>query len=84
MDYRQLIASMSPQLYRRLQQAVELGRWPDGRPLTPEQREHALQAIIAWGDSHLQASERVGYIDKGHKAGDRCEDPAEQSLTWKE
>jgi uncharacterized protein YeaC (DUF1315 family) len=83
MDYRQLIDSLSPELYQRLQRAVELGRWPDGRPLTPEQREHALQAIIAWGEQHLQESERVGYIDRGHKAGARCDDPAELPLKWK-
>lgn len=83
MDYRQLIASMTVETYHSLRRAVELGKWPDGRPLTPEQRENALQAVIAWGEKHLEAEQRAGYIDKGHKAGDSCDDPAETPLSWK-
>ncbi len=62
MDYLQLVETMSPDVYRNLLRSVELGRWPDGRPLTPEQRENAMQAIIAWGQLHLPEEERVGYI----------------------
>ena len=52
--------------------------------LTPEQRENALQAVIAWGEQHLPPTERVGYIDKGPKAGDTCDDPVETPLNWLE
>ncbi len=79
-----MIDTMSPDIYRSLVRSVELGKWPDGRPLTPEQRENALQAIIAWGEKHLEETERVGYIDKGHKAGDTCDEPDEMPLNWKE
>lgn len=84
MDYQQMIDSMTPQIYQSLRRAVELGKWPDGRPVTPEQREHAMQAVIAWGEQHLPPEERIGFIDKGHKAGDVCDDdPAETPLSWK-
>ncbi len=83
MDYQQMIDALSPELYRSLRRAVELGRWPDGSRLTPEQREHAMQAIIAWGERHLGETERVGYIDRGHKAGETCDDPAAEPLAWK-
>ena len=43
----------------------------------------ALQAIIAWGALHLEESERVGFIDRGHKAGDTCDAPEETPLSWK-
>ena len=79
-----MIDSMSPEIYQSLKRSVELGKWPDGKPLTPEQRQHALQAIMAWGDKHLRQERRVGYIDKGHKAGDGCDDPLETTLNWKE
>ena len=82
MDYQQLINAMTPDLYRRLRRAVEVGKWPDGQALTPEQRESALQAVIAWGEKHLPEEERVGYIDRGHKAGDQCSDPEETPLNW--
>ncbi|MEE4202823.1 MAG: DUF1315 family protein [Halieaceae bacterium] len=80
--YRDVIAGMGRDLYDRLLQALETGRWPDGRSVTAEQREHAMQAVIAWGEQHLPPEERVGFIDKGHKAGDECDDP--QPLNWTE
>ena len=84
MDYRQMIDTMSPEIYRSLKRSLEIGRWPDGNAMTSEQRENALQAVIAWGERHLPPTERVGYIDKGHKAGDTCDDPVETPLNWKE
>ncbi len=83
MDYQQMIEAMSAEQYQSLQRAVELGKWPDGSVLTPEQRQNAMQAIIAWGERHLGEKERVGFIDKGHKAGDSCDDPEETPLNWK-
>jgi uncharacterized protein YeaC (DUF1315 family) len=83
MDYQQMIASMTPETYHSLRRAVELGKWPDGNPLTPEQRENAMQAVIAWGEKHLDAKQRIGYIDKGHKEGDSCDEPVETPLRWK-
>jgi uncharacterized protein YeaC (DUF1315 family) len=82
MDYFKLIGAMTPAIYQSLKRSVEIGKWPDGRPLTPEQRVEALQALIAWGELHLPESERIGYIDKGHKAGDSCDDPVETALKW--
>lgn len=82
MDYQQMIESMTPEIYQNLRRALELGKWPDGQQLTREQKQHAMQAIIAWGERHLPAAERVGHIDKGHKAGDSCDDPAETPLNW--
>jgi hypothetical protein len=84
MDYQQLIETMSLETYKSLQQAVELGKWPDGKTMTREQRENTLQAVIAWGRLHLDENQRVGYIDKKQKKGDVCEEPTETTLTWKD
>lgn len=83
MDYRQLIDAMTPEIYRNLRRAVEIGRWPDGKPLSAEQRSESLQALIAWGQLHLPENERIGFIDRGHKAGKMCDDPTETTLKWK-
>ena len=83
MNYEQLIDALTPDLYRTLKQSLETGKWPDGRVLTPEQKAHTLQALIAWGEKHLPPEERVGYIDRGHKAGEICDDPTETPLNWK-
>jgi len=84
MDYQQIIETMSPETYQNLKRALELGKWPDGRALTREQRENSMQAVIAWGRLHLDEGERVGYIDKKHKEGDVCDEPDETTLTWKD
>lgn len=83
-NYRDQIQSMSVETYQSLKQSVELGRWPDGRLLSPEQRQNAMQAIIAWGQLHLPEGEQVGHIDKAKKEGDQCDDPEEITLMWKE
>ena len=84
MDYLQLIESMSPAVYRRLVRAVELGKWPDGKALNSEQRENALQAIIAWGQRHLPEEERVGYLDGRVPVEGRCAKEDESPLKWLE
>ena len=73
--YLDTIRAMDRSVYDRLLSALATGRWPDGRVLSAEQREHSMQAVIAWGEMHLPPTERVGFIDKGHKAGDSCDDP---------
>ncbi|HDY83795.1 MAG TPA: DUF1315 family protein [Halieaceae bacterium] len=83
MDYQQLIDTLSPEIYQSLKRSLEVGKWPDGKPLTGEQRRNTMAAIIAWGEKHLPEKERVGYIDKGHKAGGSCDDPEETTLSWK-
>ncbi|RLA48471.1 MAG: DUF1315 domain-containing protein [Gammaproteobacteria bacterium] len=84
MDYQQLIDTLSPEIYQSLNRSLEVGKWPDGKPLTAEQRHNTMAAIITWGEKHLPEKERVGYIDKGHKAGGSCDDPEETTLNWKE
>jgi uncharacterized protein YeaC (DUF1315 family) len=81
MDYNQLLASLTPELVARLRAAVETGRWPDGREVTAAQREHSLQAVIAWESRHLPPEERVGFVDKSRK--ERARSPAAaQTLRW--
>ena len=72
--YQDTIKGMGRDVYDRMLAALETGKWPDGRTLSAEQREHTMQAVIAWGELHLPPTERIGYIDKGHKDGDMCDD----------
>jgi uncharacterized protein len=52
MDFEQVINSMTPDIYQRLVTAVELGKWPDGVALTPEQKENSLQLVMLWQARH--------------------------------
>ena len=77
--YQQAIAAMGRDVYDRMLTALEQGRWPDGQALTEAQRQHCMQAVIAWGEYHLSPDERVGFIDKGAKASAAGD---EQPLRW--
>lgn len=52
MELEDLISVMTPEIYQRLAQAVELGKWPDGVALTPEQKENSLQMVMLWQARH--------------------------------
>ena len=84
MDYQTLIDSMSPEIYQNLKRAMEIGKWPDGRPLSAEQRTTVMEALISWGERHLPEDQRVGFIDRGHKAGEVCDDPGTTTIKWQD
>ena len=68
MDIDQLIASMTPEIYNNMKMALELGRWGDGRTVTPEQKEFTLEAMIRYEHLHnIPETERVGYVDMTNK-----------------
>lgn len=82
MDYQQLIDNMTPDIHQALRRAVELGKWPDGRAVSDEQRALCMEAVIAWEARHLPEEKRVGYIDRGSKAeGEMCGDSDSASGT---
>ena len=47
-EIEQIIDGMTEEVYQRLVTAVELGKWPDGVALTPEQKENSLQLVMLW------------------------------------
>ena len=81
-QYRDSVRQMDREVYERLVDSLTTGRWPDGRALTEAQRQHAMRAVIAWGELHLPAEARVGFIDKGLKADEVCDEP--EPIAWKE
>jgi uncharacterized protein YeaC (DUF1315 family) len=86
MNFQELLKSITPEAYQNLKLAVEIGKWPDGRVLSAEQRELCLQAVIAYEQKNLAEHERTGYIDRGSKAeGEVCDDDHqhEQPLKWR-
>ncbi|EGY29953.1 hypothetical protein Rin_00000490 [Candidatus Regiella insecticola 5.15] len=52
MELYDLIAKITPEIYQRLLNAVELGKWPDGIALTPAQKENSLQIVMLWQARH--------------------------------
>jgi len=87
MNYRELVQSLSPEVYANLKRAVELGKWPDGRALTPKQRQNSLEAVIAYEHYRLAPEKRSGYIPP--KPHNHCDGQGEvtenesQPLKWR-
>ncbi|HCR3978287.1 TPA: YeaC family protein [Citrobacter koseri] len=52
MNLDEMIDSMTPEVYQRLSTAVELGKWPNGVALTPEQKENSMQLVMLWQARH--------------------------------
>ncbi|MGD8216803.1 YeaC family protein [Pseudomonas thivervalensis] len=61
-SFNEMINNITPDIYRSLKLAVEIGKWADGNKLTAEQRELSLQAMIAWEIQNLPEDERTGYM----------------------
>ena len=75
MDFEQLISNITPEIHTALRRAIEIGKWPNGQRLTPEQKELCMEAVINYEHRHLDEHERVGFIDRGSKAeGEMCGD----------
>ncbi|MGD8108967.1 YeaC family protein [Vibrio sp. TRT 21S02] len=52
MDAQQLLNAITPEVYERLVYAVETGKWPEGTPLSKEQRDSCMQAVMLYQSKH--------------------------------
>ena len=68
MNKQTILATLTLEMVDKFRMAIELSKWPDGRKLSPEQRETCMQAVMIWEHEHLKPSERTGYIHKPIKA----------------
>jgi uncharacterized protein YeaC (DUF1315 family) len=77
MNLDELIASMTPEIYLNMKQAIELGRWGDGRTITSEQKEFSIEAMIRYEHlNNIVETDRVGYVDttkKKQKSGTKIQ-----------
>ena len=78
MNFEDAAESISPEIYERFKLAVELGKWPDGRLLSQEQKEICLQAMMLFeAKNGLDESDRVGFIDRTKKTSPCGSDKSE-------
>lgn len=73
MTFEEIIQKIDPQIYKSLRSAIELGKWPDGRALTREQKEISMQAVIYYEDKvNIAESDRIGFIDRAKVEATPC------------
>lgn len=65
MPMEDVLKVMSPEIYQRLVTAVELGKWPDGVALTPEQKDNALQMVLLWQSRHNAEADHMSINQQG-------------------
>ncbi len=67
MDFDKLVHSITPEIYQQLITAIELGKWANGKKLTPSQLESALQVTIAYAAKHsINKGELFSVDASGH------------------
>jgi len=59
MDIIQLVENMSEDMYLRLKQAAETGKWPEGNVVDQAQRDSALQIVMAYQAKRLNSDEML-------------------------
>ncbi|WEM43229.1 DUF1315 family protein [Photobacterium sp. DA100] len=64
MDIETVLNAMTPEVYQRLSTAVEIGKWPDGTPLTHDQRDSAMQAVMLYQSRHNSKAAHMT-VEKG-------------------
>tara|TARA_R110000868_G_scaffold160210_11_gene389625 strand:- start:253 stop:546 length:294 start_codon:yes stop_codon:yes gene_type:complete len=65
MDSTALLTSMSEPVYQKLLQAVETGKWLDGSPLTEQQRETSMQAVMYYQAKNLKSDQHMTVGENG-------------------
>ncbi|KAA9002067.1 DUF1315 family protein [Affinibrenneria salicis] len=65
MQLSDLLNAMTPEIYQRLATAVELGKWPDGVPLSAEQKENSLQMVMLWQARHNEQAQHMSINTRG-------------------
>ena len=64
----ELIESLTPSMVSDLKQAIELGKFPDGRVVSREQKELMIEATILYDALKLPQEERTGFIHRKKQA----------------
>ena len=63
MNFDELAASLTPDMYSRLKESVELGKWPNGVALTREQKALCLEALLKYEvNQGVPEEQRIGYV----------------------
>ncbi|MDN3609574.1 YeaC family protein [Vibrio ostreicida] len=65
MDAEQLIQAITPEAYERLLYAVETGKWPEGTPLSNDQRDSCMQAVMLYQFKHNVEAQHMTVAQSG-------------------
>ncbi|VUD48780.1 hypothetical protein TDB9533_01302 [Thalassocella blandensis] len=81
MELNKVLEALTPEIVEKFKLAIELGKWPDGKRLTPEQLEICMQAVIAYEHKFVEETARTGYVPPKDACASESQ-PEESPLTW--
>ena len=58
MSLDKMLANVTPEVYENLKYAVETGKWQNGQKLSQEQRDNALQLVMAYQSKVEQSNQQ--------------------------
>ena len=64
----ELVESLTPDMVNDLKRAIEIGKVPDNRAVSEEQRELMIEATILYDALKLPKEERTGFIHRKKQA----------------
>ena len=64
----ELVESLTPDMVKDLKRAIEIGKFPDNRAVSEEQRELMIEATILYDALKLPEEERTGFIHRKKQA----------------
>ena len=77
MSFDEVAKNLTAEAYQQLKTAVEIGKWPDGKVLSAQQKQISLEAILHYEVANLPPEQRTGYIPP--KKNGACETPFSSS-----
>lgn len=86
MNIEHLLNALTPDIYQKLCQCVETGKWLDGASLTEEQKGQCMQAIMVYQSKIAQSDEHMTIGDNGdivHKSKSELRQELRQELSIK-
>ena len=64
----ELVESLTPEMVSDLKRAIELGKFPDGRVVSDDQKELMIEATILYDALKLPEEDRTGFIHRKKQA----------------
>lgn len=82
MSEEDYFAALDADIVERFKTAVAIGKWPDGRVLTADQKETCMRAIIMFEHKNVPENERTGYVPPKETPCDTKKEEVE-TIKWK-
>ena len=73
----ELVESLTPSMVSDLKQAIELGKFRDGKVVSNEQKELMIEATILYDALKLPEEERTGFIHRKKQASGIMDDTSD-------